>query len=80
MMLRTRGPFARCLNTLLNSLCSRRDGADSTLVVRPDAVVLAAYSLARFGVGAALTPLRLAQAWSGRGEEIELLARKPERA
>jgi len=27
-----------------------------------------------------LAPLRVVQAWSGRGEEIELLAQKPERA
>ena len=80
MMLQTRRPFAHCENTLLNSPCSRRARGDSTPVARPDAVVVAAYNLARFGVGAALTPLRPAQAWSAGGEKIEILARKWKRA
>ena len=52
---------------------------DLSLGCRPGRIVVGVYNVVRFAVGTLLAPLRVVQAWSGRGEEIELLARKPER-
>jgi SAM-dependent methyltransferase len=72
--LRTREPFSGWVNAIVNSARSTPGGAPSR--GRPRGAVVTAYNVARLLAGAALTPLRLLQGWSGRGEEIELVARK----
>ena len=67
------------VNALVNSLRARRDDGEPASAGRPGRMIVGAYNVARFAVGTLLAPLRVVQAWSGRGEEIELLARKPER-
>src|SRR6267378_29130 len=76
---RTREPFSGWVNAVVNSLRARR-GSEPASAGRPGGIVVGAYNVTRFVVGTLLAPLRVVQAWSGRGEEIELVARKPERA
>ena len=77
---RTREPFSGWVNAIVNSLRARRDDGEPAPAGRPGRIVVGVYNVVRFAVGTLLAPLRVVQAWSGRGEEIELFARKPERA
>jgi len=72
---RTREPFSGWVNAVVNSLRARRDH-DPAPAGRPGGIVVGAYNVARLAIGTLLAPLRVVQAWSGRGEEIELLVRK----
>jgi SAM-dependent methyltransferase len=69
---RTREPFSGWTNAVVNSL--RPAGGAATAGARGP--LRTAYNAARLLVGAATWPARLLQQWSGRGEEIEILARR----
>jgi hypothetical protein len=74
--LRTREPFSGWVNAVVGSLRGG-PGDGGAAPTRPGGVIVGAYNVARLGLGALLTPVRLVQACCGYGEEIELLARKP---
>lgn len=80
LTLRTREPLSGWVNAVVNSLRGAHAGGVAEAGAPPPGLVVTAYHLVRLVAGAVLTPLRLAQAWSGRGEEIEILVRKPEAA
>jgi 2-polyprenyl-3-methyl-5-hydroxy-6-metoxy-1,4-benzoquinol methylase len=69
---RTREPFSGWTNAVVNSL----RGPASPAAARPRGARMLAYDAARVAIGAATWPLRLAQQWSGHGEELEVLARR----
>ena len=73
--LRTSEPFSGWFNAVVNSLRPRPTGGDD-VSTHASGTVVAVYNLARFFIGGVMTPLRLAQACGGRGEEIEIVARK----
>jgi len=73
--LHTREPFSGWVNAVVGSL--RGGGTPDAPASRPAGAVVSLYHVIRLGIGTVLAPLRLAQACSGYGEEIELLARKP---
>ena len=80
LTLRTREPFSGWVNAIVNSVRGGRPAAPADSTAGPRPIVVGAYHLIRLLAGSAATPLRAVQAWSGRGEEIEILARKPEAA
>jgi 2-polyprenyl-3-methyl-5-hydroxy-6-metoxy-1,4-benzoquinol methylase len=71
---RTREPFSGWTNAVVNSL--RPSGGTAAAGAR--GALRTAYNAARLVVGVATWPARLLQQWSGRGEEIEILARRAE--
>jgi SAM-dependent methyltransferase len=73
--LHTREPFSGWVNAVVGSL--RGGGTAGGPAPRPAGAVVSVYNVVRLAIGAVLAPLRLAQACSGYGEEIEMLARKP---
>ncbi len=74
--LRTREPFSGWVNAVVNSLRGPGSGTPAPDGVRPGGVVVGAYNVARLVAGTLLAPARAVQAWSGLGEEIELVARR----
>ena len=77
LTLRTREPFSGWFNAVVNSVRGVGPGAAADGAARPRPGVVGAYHVARLLAGGVAAPLRLVQAWSGRGEEIEILVRKP---
>jgi hypothetical protein len=71
---RTREPFSGWTNAVVNSL--RRPAAGESTAARPRRSLALAYNVVRFAIGAGSWPVRLAQQWSGYGEEIEIVARR----
>ena len=80
LTLRTREPFSGWVNAVVNSVRGGGPGDPADGPTRPRPIVVGAYHVIRLLAGGVTAPLRAVQAWSGRGEEIEILARKPEAA
>jgi SAM-dependent methyltransferase len=74
LVCRTREPFSGWTNAVVNTL---RGGAAGDAAPAPSRSPLRlAYNAARAALGVVTWPARLAQQWSGHGEEIELVARR----